>query len=109
MVNDINNINAPQPGKPRNSGSDAVDNSLTRSGSNNANASVSSSNSTADTVQLSTQAQELSRIQRDLQTLPEIDEARVSQVRESIDNGSYVIDADRIAAQILSDEQNFGI
>lgn len=108
MVNDINNINAPQPGKPRNSGSDAVDNSLTRSGSNNANASVSG-NSTADTVQLSTQAQELSRIQRDLQTLPEIDEARVSQVRESIDNGSYVIDADRIAAQILSDEQNFGI
>jgi negative regulator of flagellin synthesis FlgM len=108
MVNDINNINAPQPGKPRNSGSDAVDNSLTRSGSNNANASVSSSN-TADTVQLSTQAQELSRIKRDLQTLPEIDEARVSQVRESIDNGTYVIDADRIAAQILSDEQNFSI
>lgn len=108
MVNDINNVNAPLPGKLRNSGSDAVDNTLTRnSGKTDSSETVASGSS--DTVQLSAQAQELSRIQSNLQALPEIDEARVAQIRESIASGSYVIDTDRIAAQILADEQSFNL
>jgi flagellar biosynthesis anti-sigma factor FlgM len=43
-----------------------------------------------------------------LQALPEIDEARVSDIRERIDNGTYTVDADQLAARILADEQLFG-
>jgi negative regulator of flagellin synthesis FlgM len=60
-----------------------------------------------DTVQLSPQAQELNRIRVELAQLPEVDEARVEAVREQIANGSYRIDAEQIAAQILVNERDF--
>ena len=109
MVNDINNINAPQPGKPRNSGSDTVDNAQTGAGGSNSTSSTATANNSGDTVQLSSQALELSRIQRDLQSSPEVDEVRVSEIRERITNGTYTVDANRLAAKILADDQNFGI
>lgn len=111
MVNDINNINAPQPGKPRNGSNGGVDNvAVNSSGNAGSNASApDTNNSSADTVQLSAQAQELSRIQSDLQSAPDVDEARVSEIRDSITDGSYTVDANRLAARILADEQNFGV
>ena len=109
MVNDINNINAPQPGKPRNGSNGAVDNVSGNSNNAAISTSDSSTNTSADTVQLSAQAQELNRIQSDLQSAPEVDEARVSEIRDSITDGSYTVDANRLAARILADEQNFGV
>ena len=110
MVAEINNVNAPAPGKPRNGGGDAVDNNTVggRNPSSSPAAPASASNS-SDTVELSSQAQQLSRIQQSLQNLPEVDEARVAQLREQISRGEYTVDAEAIAAKIIANEQNFGI
>lgn len=110
MVAEINNVNAPAPGKPRNGGGDAVDNNTVgeRSPSSSPATSASTSSS-SDTVQLSSQAQQLSRIQQGLQDLPEVDLARVAQLREQISRGEYVVDAEAVAAKIIASEQNFGI
>ena len=107
MVNHINNVNGPQSGTARNSGS--VDNNANSNGQANSRASTDALvDNTNDTVQLSARAQELGRIQRDLQALPEIDEARVNDIRERIDNGTYTVDADQVATRILANEQFFG-
>ena len=110
MVAEINNVNAPAPGKPRNGGGDAVDNNTVGSrGAAASPATTAGSSSSSDTVELSSQAQQLSRIQQDLQALPEVDAARVSEMREQISRGEYLVDAQAIAAKIIASEQNFGI
>ena len=83
MVNHINNVNGPQSSTARNSGS--VDNNANSNSEANSRASAEALvDNKHDTVQLSARAQELSRIQRDLQALPEVDEARVNDIRERI-------------------------
>ena len=107
MVNHINNVNGPQSSTARNSGS--VDNNANSNSEANSRASAEALvDNKHDTVQLSAHAQELSRIQRDLQALPEVDEARVNDIRERINNGSYTVDANQVATRILADEQFFG-
>ncbi|MGB2272594.1 MAG: flagellar biosynthesis anti-sigma factor FlgM [Pseudomonadales bacterium] len=111
MVNHINNINGPQSSTAQTStnSSGGVDNNSDSNAKANSRASADTLvDSNNDTVQLSVRAQELNRIQRDLQALPEIDEARVNDIRERIDNGTYTVDADQVATRILADEQLFG-
>ncbi|MGB1191437.1 MAG: flagellar biosynthesis anti-sigma factor FlgM [Pseudomonadales bacterium] len=109
MVNHINNINGPQSSTAQTStnNSGGVDNNSNSKANSRASADTLVDNNN-DTVQLSVRAQELNRIQRDLQALPEIDEARVNHIRERIDNGTYTVDADQVATRILADEQLFG-
>lgn len=72
-------------------------------------AAAQSNSASSDTVQLSAQALELSRIQQDLQSLPEVDESRAAEIREQIASGQYAIDTDQIAAKILVNDQGFNI
>ena len=61
-----------------------------------------------DTVQLSDQAQDIARIQRALAQLPEIDEARVKEIRDQIANGTYTVDVEALAEKILADDAFYG-
>ena len=107
MVIDTNSINPAQPGK-RNGGADAaVPDKNTGGGAVPAGSGQSPSVRSSDTVELSSQAQNLGRLQVALRELPDVDEARVEQVRQQIADGSYRIDADQIATKILLNDQNF--
>ena len=110
MVTDINNVNAPQPGKPR-GGTAPVDPGVDNPPSNPPATAPNTGNpgnsNNGDTVELSSQVQDLNRIRESITAQPEVDETRVNAVREQIAQGIYAIDAERIAAQILVNEQDF--
>ncbi|MBT8148619.1 MAG: flagellar biosynthesis anti-sigma factor FlgM [Gammaproteobacteria bacterium] len=106
MVIDTNSINPAQPGK-RNGGTDSAALDKKAASANPKASTNKSSNSSSDTVELSSQARTLGKIERALASLPEVDEARVEQVRQQIADGSYQVDANSIAANILRDDQSF--
>jgi negative regulator of flagellin synthesis FlgM len=59
------------------------------------------SQSAGETVELTSSAKLLERLEKTLASLPEIDRARVDAVKTAIENGDYEIDSDSIAAALL--------
>jgi negative regulator of flagellin synthesis FlgM len=57
-----------------------------------------------DLLDLTGKARELQSLQHDLAQSPEIDAARVSELKEEINNGRYEINAERIADKLLDIE-----
>ena len=64
--------------------------------------------STSDTVELTSGAKLLERLEKSLADLPDVDGARVAEVRAAIENGEYKIDADAIADAMIRFERSFG-
>lgn len=58
-----------------------------------------------DSLRLTGEATGLQALQRELSAAPAIDLAKVAAVRESLQNGSYRIDADAIAGRMLDLDQ----
>lgn len=58
-----------------------------------------------DTVTLTRTAGEVQKLESQLAQLPEVDQARVAEIKAAIDNGSYQIDAGQIADRLLDMEQ----
>jgi negative regulator of flagellin synthesis FlgM len=73
--------------------------------SDNAAASPSSSN---DTVNLTSSAKLLERLDKTLASLPAVDSARVAEIKTAIENGDYQIDADAIAKAMIRLDRSFG-
>lgn len=58
-----------------------------------------------DQVSLSSQAKSAGSIHKELAAMPEsFDNQKVSQIKEAIANGSYVIDAEKLASNLLKFE-----
>ncbi|UTA49455.1 flagellar biosynthesis anti-sigma factor FlgM [Simiduia sp. 21SJ11W-1] len=57
-----------------------------------------------DNVQLSTEAQRLQKLEENIAQAPEVNEERVAQLKAAIADGSYSVNADRLADKILSSE-----
>ena len=53
-------------------------------------------------VKLSSQAQQLQAIEERLRDLPEVDSARVEQIKQAIADGSYQPDSSRIADKLIA-------
>ena len=64
--------------------------------------------STNDTVELTSGAKLLERLEKTLASLPDVDSVRVAEVKAAIENGEYEIDADAIAAALIRLERSFG-
>lgn len=64
--------------------------------------------SKGDTVELTSSAKLLERLEKTLADLPEVDSRRVAEVKAAIENGDYQIDADAIADAMLRFEQALG-
>jgi negative regulator of flagellin synthesis FlgM len=56
-----------------------------------------------DNVELSQSARDLQRAQKALQDLPDIREDKVAALKQQIQNGTYDIRADKIAANMLKE------
>lgn len=61
-----------------------------------------------DTVELTSGAQLLERLEKSLDALPAVDSQRVSEVKTAIENGHYQIDADAIADAMIRFERSLG-
>jgi negative regulator of flagellin synthesis FlgM len=57
----------------------------------------------ADTVVLSDMAKTVQEAQTQLESIPDVREEKVAALKEQIENGTYEIDADKIADKMLRD------
>ena len=64
--------------------------------------------SRGDTVELTSHAKLLERLDKTLATLPAVDDVRVAEIKTAIENGEYEIDADAIADAMLRFERSLG-
>jgi len=67
----------------------------------------SSSRAISDSVEFSAAAQQLSSLQDELASISAVDMGRVDEIRQAISNGSYKIDAQKIADSLLALEGEF--
>ncbi len=70
--------------------------------------SAAGKSSSNDTVELTSSAKLLERLEKTLATLPEIDASRVSEVKSAIANGNFEIDAGAIADAMIKFERSLG-
>lgn len=63
---------------------------------------------TSDTVELTSSAKLLERLDKTLASLPVVDNRRVDEVKAAIANGDYEIDADAIADAMIRFDQSLG-
>ena len=105
MVIDFNSPNGPNgAGRSSQAGGAAGKreaSSVSESGTQAAASQAKSTESTSS-VNLSAQAQQLRAIEEKLRELPEVDNERVSQIRQAIADGSYKADSSRIADKLLN-------
>ncbi len=103
MVIDSNNINS-SSGAPRN----RVDSSASGTQKPNASAVDAKPESAAKPeVSLSSQAQTLNRLESNLQTSNEIDSDRVAEIKKAIADGTFEINAEKIADRMLAQDELF--
>jgi negative regulator of flagellin synthesis FlgM len=57
----------------------------------------------ADTVVLSDMAKTVQEAQTQLESIPDVREDKVAELREQIENGTYEIDAEKLADKMLRD------
>jgi len=64
--------------------------------------------STIDTVNLTSSAKLLERLDKTLESLPAINAERVAEIKTAIENGDYVIDSDAIAEAMIRLDRSLG-
>lgn len=62
----------------------------------------------SDTVELTSGAKLLERLEKSLDSLPGIDQSKVDAVKQAIASGDYAIDADKIADALVRFDREFG-
>ena len=66
-------------------------------------------NARGENVNLSSQAKNLKQLEQKLGDYPEMDDARIEEIRTALENGSYKVDAEKLAQKMLEmDESIFG-
>lgn len=103
MVIDINSNSAGGPARSSQSNATAGKQAVTADRPTADTQGSKPSASAADSqVRLSSQAQQLQAIEERLRELPEVDTARVEQIRQAIADGSYQPDSGRIADKLIA-------
>lgn len=62
----------------------------------------------SDTVNLTSGAKLLERLEKSLASLPDVDAGRVDEIKQAIANGEYEIDAEAIASAMIRLERSLG-
>lgn len=66
--------------------------------------SVSGSKNNNDAVSLSTQGKAIGQLHHQLAAEPQFDSAKVAAIKEAIANGSYTVDPEKLAANMMKFE-----
>ena len=64
--------------------------------------------SSSDTVNLTSSAKLLERLDKTLESLPAVNAERVAEIRTAIESGDYEIDSDAIADAMIRLDRSFG-
>lgn len=104
MVIDSNN--GIKPGN--NSSSNRPNTVAPRESNPQSGASSSASPSSRDSVELSAEAQSMNRLEENLARLPDVDAERVASLKQAIADGRFEIDAERIAQNMLNQDDLLG-
>ena len=81
--------------------------SVKRSSDSGSSAATDSANSAGDS-HITDSAKHLAELEQTLQALPAVNDARVADVSGRLANGSYEINAERIADKLLNSERDIG-
>lgn len=65
------------------------------------------SNNAEDKVSLTDAATQLQSLQQNIAALSEVDSARVAELRSAIENGEYLVDAQKLAQNVIKFEGQF--
>ncbi|MBM7036633.1 flagellar biosynthesis anti-sigma factor FlgM [Vibrio ulleungensis] len=80
-------------------------NSKAESSGQTTNTAKSESTVRSDSVSVSDQGRAINQMQQQMAAEPTFDAAKVASIKEAIANGSYVVDAEQLATNILKFEQ----
>jgi len=69
---------------------------------------ASNSAASSDTVNLTSSAKLLERLDKTLESLPAVNAERVAEIRNAIESGDYEIDSDAIADAMVRLDRSFG-
>lgn len=64
--------------------------------------------SISDAVSISSQSKEIGKMHDQLASSPAFDSAKVQAIKEAIANGSYVVDPDKLAENMIKFEKELG-
>jgi negative regulator of flagellin synthesis FlgM len=96
-------VNNQRPSADKASGSDAPK----QAGQEQAR--TQATNARGENVNLSSQAKDLKQLEQKLGEFPEMDDDRIEQIRNALADGSYRIDAEKLAQKMLEmDKSIFG-
>lgn len=101
MSIDIKNLSQTQP-RASGDGRAVSDGRGTRGG--DAGAATATSRSTGDQVTLTDTARRLSDLTQTASAQPAVDSQRVSEIRQAIADGSYQVNAERVADKLMQTE-----
>jgi negative regulator of flagellin synthesis FlgM len=80
----------------------------TESGASNANSATGSKASSSDSVSLSQQSKAIGQLHQEMATQPSFDGAKVAAIKEAIANGSYKVDPEKLADNMMKYENELG-
>jgi len=108
MSVDLNGIGPGQVNTTRTTADKATGNQSTPSTAGE-QAKAQSTAARGDNVSLSNQAKNLKQLEQKLGDYPEMDDDRITQIRAALEDGTYKIDAEKLAQKMLEmDKSIFG-
>ena len=108
MTIDINNLTSTLSGGTKAKGNAVADATKSGGPSNNADNNQPAA-STDGSVNLSDQAQTLSKLESQIKQLPDVEAEKVERIKQAISNGEFEINADRLASKISQLESGLDI
>ena len=108
MVIDFNRLNSSTPASTTRAGStqggknEAIDNKA--AGSTAAAQPTAAGSKSGESVQLSSEAQQLQKTVDKLRDQPAVDSDRVAKLKQAVADGSYQVDSQRVASKLLNFE-----
>jgi negative regulator of flagellin synthesis FlgM len=108
MTNRIGPVDPNMVGKIGNSVDETSSPSRVSTGKGKQDAAAGNAAAQNDTVNLTSGAQLLERLEKSLDALPAIDSQRVAEVRAAIEKGDYEIDATAVADAMILLERSLG-
>lgn len=108
MVIDFNRLNSSTPASTTRAGStqggknEAIDNKA--AGSTATAQPAAAGSKSGESVQLSSEAQQLQKTVDKLRDQPAVDSDRVAKLKQAVADGSYQVDSQRVASKLLNFE-----